>query len=96
LPQDNVITEIDNALLSYEKTIAVASNEGVDVATKEVSGGRFLVPFFSAENHFPQNFQEENNREIARKIDCPRQKGTNNLPSENNWTIFSFLELFSA
>jgi len=31
-----VITEIDDALLSYEKTIAVASEEGVDVATKEV------------------------------------------------------------
>ncbi len=35
-PQDNVITEIDNALLNYEKTVAVASGEGVDVATKEV------------------------------------------------------------
>ena len=31
-----MITEIDDALLSYEKTIAVASEEGVDVATKEV------------------------------------------------------------
>jgi hypothetical protein len=31
-----VITDIDNALLSYEQTIAVASEEGVDVTTKEV------------------------------------------------------------
>ena len=31
-----MITEIDNALLNYEKTVAVASEEGVDVATKEV------------------------------------------------------------
>ena len=34
--QDQVITDIDNALLSYEQTIAVASEEGVDVTTKEV------------------------------------------------------------
>ncbi len=31
-----MITDIDNALLSYEQTIAVASEEGVDVTTKEV------------------------------------------------------------
>lgn len=34
--QNEMISEIDEALLSYEKTVAVASEEGVDVATKNV------------------------------------------------------------
>lgn len=34
--KDHLITEIDEALLSYEKTVAVASEEGIDIGTKEV------------------------------------------------------------